>query len=308
VYYPYLLINKKRYAGLLWTNTTKYDKMDCKGIETVRRDNCALVRDVISTVLNKILIERSVEGATSYVKSTISDLLRNKLDISMLVITKALTKSGETYGSKQAHVELAERMRKRDSGSAPNIGDRVPYVIVKGAKGAKGYEKAEDPIYVLENNIPIDTEYYLEHQLSQPLLRIFEAILPRPEVLLSGDHTRTISVPTPSVGGIMKFAVKTLTCLGCKTPLPKNGPSGQAVCVHCKPREAEIYQKHLSIIREHEALYSHLWTRCQRCQGSLHMDVLCTNRDCPIFYMRKKVQKDLQDSQDTIDRFTSLSW
>ena len=35
----------------------------------------------------------------------------------------------------------------------------------------------QDPIYVLENNIPIDTKYYLENQLSNPLLRIFEPIL-----------------------------------------------------------------------------------------------------------------------------------
>ena len=30
VYKPYLLMNKKRYAGLLWTNPEKYDKMDTK--------------------------------------------------------------------------------------------------------------------------------------------------------------------------------------------------------------------------------------------------------------------------------------
>jgi hypothetical protein len=35
----------------------------------------------------------------------------------------------------------------------------------------------QDPIYVLENNIPIDMQYYLENQLSKPLLRIFEPIL-----------------------------------------------------------------------------------------------------------------------------------
>ena len=45
-YWPYLLINKKRYAGLLWTGNKAYDKMDTKGIETVRRDNCLLVRKV----------------------------------------------------------------------------------------------------------------------------------------------------------------------------------------------------------------------------------------------------------------------
>ncbi len=35
VYFPYLLINKKRYAGLFFSRPETYDKMDCKGIETV---------------------------------------------------------------------------------------------------------------------------------------------------------------------------------------------------------------------------------------------------------------------------------
>lgn len=43
VYCPYLLMNKKRYAGLLWTKPDKFDKIDAKGIETVRRDNCGIV-------------------------------------------------------------------------------------------------------------------------------------------------------------------------------------------------------------------------------------------------------------------------
>ena len=36
VYFPYLLISKKRYAGLYWTKTEKYDKLDSKGIEVSR--------------------------------------------------------------------------------------------------------------------------------------------------------------------------------------------------------------------------------------------------------------------------------
>ena len=63
VYFPYLLINKKRYAGLYWTKTEKYDKMDTKGIETVRRDNCLLVQTVIEKVLRMILIDQDVPGA-----------------------------------------------------------------------------------------------------------------------------------------------------------------------------------------------------------------------------------------------------
>ncbi len=176
-YFPYLLINKKRYAGLYFTRPDKYDKMDCKGIETVRRDNSPLVANLINVCLQKLLIDRDPDGATNYAKQTISDLLCNRIDISQLVITKELTKTDKEYAGKQAHVELANKMRKRDPGSAPQLGDRVPFVIVAGSKGQATYEKAEDPVYVLDHNLPIDTRYYLENQISKPLIRIFEPIL-----------------------------------------------------------------------------------------------------------------------------------
>ncbi|EKM50426.1 uncharacterized protein PHACADRAFT_104509 [Phanerochaete carnosa HHB-10118-sp] len=310
VYFPYLLISKKRYAGLYWTRPDKYDKMDTKGIEarTVRRDNCRLVSTVISTCLNKMLIDRDVDGAIEYTKQIISDLLQNKVDMSQLVITKALAKAD--YAGKQAHVELAERMKQRDAGSAPNVGDRVAYVIIKGAKGAAAYEKSEDPIFVLENNMPIDTKYYLENQLSNPLMRIFEPILgEKASSLLSGDHTRTIQIATPTVGGLMKFAVKTVTCMGCKTQLkPSNSVSNGAVCNNCRPRINEFYQKQVTNVSDLQVRFSRLWTQCQRCQGSLHQDVLCTSKDCPIFYMRKKAQKDVEDASAVLERFDNEMW
>ncbi|KAJ9704128.1 hypothetical protein PVL29_005424 [Vitis rotundifolia] len=301
VYYPYLLISKKRYAGLLWTNPDKFDKMDAKGIETVRRDNCLLVKNLVKECLHKILIDRDIPGAVQYVKNTIADLLMNRMDLSLLVITKGLTKTGDDYEVKAAHVELAERMRKRDAATAPNVGDRVPYVIIKGAKGAKAYEKSEDPIYVLENNIPIDPQYYLENQISKPLLRIFEPILKNAsKELLHGSHTRSISISTPSNSGIMKFAKKQLSCIGCKALISN---TDRTLCSHCKGREAELYCKTVANVSELEMLFGRLWTQCQECQGSLHQDVLCTSRDCPIFYRRKKAQKDMAEAKLQLERW-----
>lgn len=100
---------------------------------------------------------------------------------------------------------------------------------------------------MLENNIPIDPQYYLENQISkvgfmnasnffndfsnvccslvgsfmlQPILRIFEPILKNAsKELLHGSHTRSISISTPSNSGIMKFAKKQYTCIGCKALL-----------------------------------------------------------------------------------------
>lgn len=308
VYFPYLLINKKRYAGLYWTRTDKYDKMDTKGIETVRRDNCQLVQNVIETALNRILIDRDVKGAEAYVKGVISDLLQNRIDLSQLVITKALSKDNYDDGDKQAHVALAKRMRARDPGSAPALGDRVAYVIIRGAAGMKNYQKSEDPIYVLENNIPIDTEYYLTNQLSKPLLRIFEPILgDRANQLLTGSHTRTISKVTPTTGGLMKFAVKTELCKGCKRPLRGKYAKG-AVCENCVDRVPELYLHTLSDLNGAQEKFARLWTQCQRCQGSLHQDVICSSKDCPIFFMRRKAQKEVESSETEIAKFDRTDW
>ena len=311
VYYPYLLISKKRYAGLLWTNPDKPVKIDTKGIETVRRDNCQLVKYVMDTCLTRILIDRDLAGAEAFVKSTIASLLQNRLDLSLLVISKALSKEGADYGAKQAHVELVRKMRLRDPATAPGIGDRVPYVIIQAAKGAKTYEKAEDPLYVLDKNIPLDYDYYIENQLRKPVTRIFKPIM-RGDVnsLFSGDHTLfvTRTTPTDDIGGISRFVQKVYRCLACKAPLA-NGASA-TVCEDCRRsgRDQDAYTRQLAIVADLEQKYCRAWTQCQRCMDSVQQPILCTNRDCPIFYMRSKVRKDLQEAQAELDRFSSLSW
>ncbi|XP_053625306.1 DNA polymerase delta catalytic subunit [Plodia interpunctella] len=306
VYYPYLLINKKRYAGLYFTKPDKYDKMDCKGIETVRRDNCPLVSNMMSTCLQKLLIDRDPDGAVNYAKQIISDLLCNRIDISQLVITKELTKND--YAAKQAHVELANKMKKRDPGTAPKLGDRVPYVLTCAAKNTPAYMKAEDPIYVLENSVPIDFNYYMENQLSKPLLRIFEPILgdKAESLLLKGEHTRTKAMVTSKVGALAAFTKKKEKCIGCKTVLPDN--TKKALCNHCLDKEGQLYITEVFKLRQLQEKFSRLWTECQRCQESLHEEVLCTNRDCTIFYMRKKMGMELDTQEKNVLRFGEPIW
>lgn len=305
VYFPYLLINKKRYAGLYWTNPKKHDKMDTKGIETVRRDNCRLVQNVIDTVLNRILIDRDVNAAQEFVKSTIADLLQNKVDLSLLIISKQLSRTD--YAGKQAHSELAQRMRQRDPGSAPSLGDRVPYVIIQGKSTDKNYDKSEDPVYVLEKNLPIDTNYYLENQLSKPLLRIFEPILgEKASSLLSGEHTRKRIKATPTTNALSKFTVKSALCKGCKRPL--SGPYVKgAVCQNCLHKVPDLYAEEVEEVNELQIRFAKLWTECQSCQHSMLNDVICSSDDCPIFFMRRGVQKELDRHQAELARFDS-SW
>ena len=74
-----------------------------------------------------------------------------------------------------------------------------------------------------------------------------------------------------------------------------------------KSKEPQLYVEHQNKVAEYQEMYSRTWTQCQSCQGSMHLDVLCTSRDCPIFYLRKKVQKDLKDATVKLDRF-NMEW
>ena len=40
----------------------------------------------------------------------------------------------------------------------------------------------------------------------------------------------------------------------------------------------------------------------------VYEDVLCSSKDCPIFYMRKKAQKDVEDVTAVLERFDGDDW
>jgi DNA polymerase delta subunit 1 len=313
VYFPWLLMSKKKYAGLFWTKSDKPDKLDAKGIESVRRDNCGIVRHVVDRVLKDIIaIEPNIPKAIDFCKGVISDVLQNKMDLSLLIITKSYSRPAEAYKSPQAHVVLAQRMEKRDPSTAPSVGDRVPYVIVQGEKKDKTFDKAEDPLYVLENDIPIDSKYYID-QLISPLCRIFGPIIENPEVVFTtGEHTRKKFVPTPKAttrkagggGGLGSFLVIRESCMGCKAPLL---PKEKVLCGACQENSVDIYMRYLENNREKESQFQRLWTHCQSCQGSVFTEVVCAANDCPIFYKRTKAHKDCVESQKSLSKF-ALSW
>ena len=67
------------------------------------------------------------------IRSPATVLTRTSKGLHKLVfcLVQGLTQDEDKYKSKNAHAELAKKMRKRDPATAPNVGDRVPYVIIK---------------------------------------------------------------------------------------------------------------------------------------------------------------------------------
>ena len=329
VYDPYLLLAKKRYAGLYWTRPDKFDKLDAKGIELVRRDNCKLTPNTMQKVLDYLMVEKDLDKAKQCVKDAVGKILRNEVDISELVISKSLSKPPDDYtkpGSKRkyasiAHVALAQRLAEKDPSSAPQSGDRVPYVMVQASKHVQQCERAEDPEYALLHKLPIDQQYYINKQLRQPLERLLGPVLSKQEFneLFSGEHTTSISHKVPDTAPLAKYFPRLYKCRSCKRTL-EDGQ--EKLCEECKATDKgeEIIEQ----IEGKKQLYRRIYSHCQDCQQgeakqldieeltklvqqqsissssssssstNRSIDVICRNRDCPVYYRRIQLKHELQ--------------
>ena len=180
-----IFLAKKRYA--LWvfepSGEAWKDRIKVRGMETVRRDWCDLTSKTLNKCLELVLKEGKVDEAVDHVRFIINRIQNLNLTddpeiLEELTLTRRYTKSTSSYKNKQPHIQLVEKIKKR-GGQVPGVGDRVPFVIVKGKSSRKNkalfVDRAEDPSYVLEKNIPLDTEYYVEKQILPPVLRIFES-------------------------------------------------------------------------------------------------------------------------------------
>ena len=130
---------------------------------------------------------RQGEDHPNLVKSAAFDSLNDRINMSFLVITKAISK--EDYKGNQTHIELAARMAKRDPKSH-HLGDRVLFIILTGQANARAWYQSEDPIYAMKNGFQIDTKHCLENQLRKPLLRLSTSIMGESKVesLLKGEN------------------------------------------------------------------------------------------------------------------------
>jgi hypothetical protein len=76
-------------------------------------------------------------------------------------------------------------MQTRSPGEAPGIGDRISYVIIKGRDILS--KRTEDPEYVKERGLQVDSQYYIENQLLPPIERIFKGLnISKSELLGNG--------------------------------------------------------------------------------------------------------------------------
>lgn len=250
IYCPFLLQQNKKYAGVMYGDSADPARavLDVKGMESVRRDIIPLVRRLMETVLRELLVDRDLGGAVATTKRCIGALLADRFTLHDLLITKALWRGTDAaaYGAKLAHIELAEKLRRRYPGREIALGQRVSYVLTQGEKGVKQWQQSEEPGYVDEKSLPLDLELYVANFLQKPLVRLFA--LPgllgsadkATKTLFSGEHMRAVKRGAPSaekgLGAFFKREAGA-RCAHCKRPITGAG-AGAGAGVGASPSKA----------------------------------------------------------------------
>ena len=188
VYCPYFLYSKKRYAAKMYegksnkdgtpvlkedgTRLVAFKKIDIKGLQVVRRDSCPFVRETLKKLLEMVLESSDPNPVIIAAREAAKILIQGNVPIEKLLMSKQLASE---YKVPMPHVTVRDKIKSRAPGSEPQQGDRVAFVIVKG--DGKMYEKAEDPAWVRENNVPLDFQYYFTNQFKKPVQDLLEPLV-----------------------------------------------------------------------------------------------------------------------------------
>jgi len=205
-YRSMLLLKKKKYAAVVVepsrTHPGKFEeRIEKKGLDTVRRDWCKLAKDVGDICLNEIFKKRAVEDTVEKIHDALrkarTDMVNNQVNLESYIVTKQLTKSPRDYpdANSQPHVKVALRRIEQGKQDGVNAGETVPYIICCEVKpedekdmtndaianghassksGGKGLaERAFHPEELQENpNLRVDLHYYLTQQLHPVISRL----------------------------------------------------------------------------------------------------------------------------------------
>jgi DNA polymerase elongation subunit (family B) len=211
IYERFFILSKKRYMyQQISREGVLSKKVGKKGVILARRDNSGFLRKIYENVATMIFEQEHPDTIEHFVIDRVNDIFRNNVPYTDYIITKSIgDTSGDVnensrigdYKVKQlpedeherlsvlkgkaekdyyisqcpAHVQLAERMRKR--GVPVDAGSRIEFIVLK-RDGSLG-DKVEDYDHFKKRSdiLRIDPLYYL-HTLINPLDQMLSVIRP----------------------------------------------------------------------------------------------------------------------------------
>lgn len=315
VYHPCVLLAKKRYVGFKYEHPDqKEPEFDAKGIETVRRDGTPAEQKIEETALKILFRNQDLSEVKRYFQKQCHKIMTGRVSIQDFLFAKEV-KLG-TYSDKgppPPGALIATKRMLRDPRMEPQYGERVPYVIVSGAPGARLIDRCMEPERLLtDQSLELDAEYYISKNLIPPLERIFNLVGANvrawydemPKVQRVRDTRAHVSF---SMAGAAKKTLESylssMNCLVCKAKLSPPPPVSNFVphalplpmCLDCSSSPARSLLALREKLHRAERRVVNVRDVCRSCDGlAFGEEVRCDSRDCPVFYTRLREQAALK--------------
>ena len=308
VYLPCVLLAKKRYVGFKYeTKNQIVPDFDAKGIETVRRDGTLAEQKIEEQALKILFRSADLSRVKSYFQRQCMKIMKGRVSVQDFCFAKEV-KLG-TYSDKglpPPGALISTRRMLEDPRAEPQYGERVPYVVITGAPGARLIDRCVAPDVLLHNdNDELDAEYYISKNLIPPLERIFNLVGANVrqwyDEMPKFQRVRRREVEAAPGGKEFIMSKKTLesymnssTCIVCHEKLEEE----IAICGTCKQHADSSLMTLQLQLNKAERKAVNLENVCRSCASlAWGEEVKCDSKDCPVFYTRTRHLAGLRSSK-----------
>jgi DNA polymerase zeta len=295
VYHPCVLLAKKRYVGYKYeTKDQIKPEFDAKGIETVRRDGTPAEQKIEEKALRLLFETADLSQVKEYFQKQCNKVMRGKVSVQDFCFAKEVRLgSYSSHGPPPAGALISARKMLQDARAEPQYGQRVPYVVITGAPGARLIDRCVSPEELLRNpHWQLDADYYISKNIIPPLERIFNLV---------GANVRQWYDAMPKIRRIhrttglgskkrtLEAYMQSVHCMICRRKIV--GTVELSLCRFCYARMPASLLALQSKLTAVERKYDETLRICQSCEGVGPLeDVGCDSHDCPVFWTRTKLK------------------
>ena len=299
VYQPCVLLAKKRYVGFKYERKEQKDpEFEAKGIETVRRDGTPAEQKIEEKALKTLFRTADLSQVKTYFQKQCEKIMKGRVSIQDFCYAREVKLgSYSDKGPPPPGALISTRKMADDPRIEPQYGERVPYVVIAGAPGARLIDRCVAPEVLLQNDHhELDAEYYISKNIIPPLERIFNLVganvrqwydeMPKYQRIRQIEgfvHENEVEAGLSKK--TLESFMKSSACIVCRGKLDVESP----LCTACAQHPARSLYQLRSRLAADEGKAADLDRACRSCSGlSFGDSVRCDSKDCPVFYSRTR--------------------
>lgn len=330
VYHPCVLLAKKRYVGYKYESRDQVKPdFDAKGIETVRRDGTPAEQKIEEKTLKLLFETADLSQVKAYFQSQCDKIMRGQVSVQDFCFAREVKLgSYSDKGPPPPGALISTRKMLEDARAEPQYGERVPYVVISGAPGARLIDRCVAPEDLLQNDhCTLDAEYYIGKNLIPPLERIFNLVganvrgwydeMPKVQRI---RRVADVAGPGPRKKFTLESYLRSASCVVCGVKIKTStaaarsnntnnnngigidGGNEARLCGRCRRDAAGSLLKLQGRLNAEERRYRDVVKVCQSCAALSPTDeVPCDSKDCPVFYTRHKDAARLRSERAVVE-------